>query len=147
MFFCLPGLFELTRNTQILTSEADLPFLWLSRRASYAFWRMEPLRQQAWVEKCTLGKECKRHLDCPSTRAGLKCRGDGRSIFSQCCLHGAVTTFPAFTSEGGVRGRPLHSPCWEPWPGIWKTREQRGRDWEWGDLLSPDEILESERKI
>ena len=33
--------------------------------------------------------------------------------------------------QGGVGGRPLPSPHWEPLPGIWKTREAEGTGLGW----------------
>lgn len=71
-FFCFPGLFELT---QILKLEAAsgtaLLFPQLSRWSSYSLWHREPLRQ-GWVEEQALGKQRRRRLDRPSSRAGLK---------------------------------------------------------------------------
>lgn len=50
--------------------------------------------------------------------------------------------------QGGVRGCPLPSPHWESLLGIWKTREAEGTGLGvGGDLLSPDETSEGERKI
>lgn len=71
-FFCFPGLFELTQIPELeAASGTALLFLQLSRRASYSLWHTEPLRQ-GWVEGRVLGKQRRRRLDRPTSRAGSK---------------------------------------------------------------------------